>query len=147
MKDQGYESFYSNKSASPEGVCLFWKSDEFELKQKRDYPLNGALLDKDETLFKDLQAAIESCKPIKKNPNKTGNNTPKQPEVNHQQKPEFGEKGGEKQVKLETSEPKVSFSTFIKETYNTGICLGWTESKRKINSRVATCSSSSFIKT
>merc|ERR1711970_1000625 len=63
MKDEGYESFYSNKSASPEGVCLFWKSDEFELKQKRDYPINGALLDKDESLFKDLQEAIESCKP------------------------------------------------------------------------------------
>jgi hypothetical protein len=115
MKDEGYESFYSNKSASPEGVCLFWKSDEFELKQKRDYPINGALLDKDESLFKDLQEAIESCKPIKKNPNKTGNNPTPKPEVNNQnqQKPEFGEKGGEKQVKLETSEPKVTFSTFI----------------------------------
>ena len=46
-----------------------WKRDEFEAITKRDYPINGALLDKEDKLFADLQAAVESCKPIKQDPN------------------------------------------------------------------------------
>ena len=111
MKDEGYDSFYSNKSASPEGVCLFWKVNEFELIQKREYPLNGALLDKEEELFSDLRAAINSCKPIKKNPNRTTSPKTAAKESNddsnkEEEKPAFGEKGGTKQINPESAEPK-----------------------------------------
>ena len=46
-----------------------WKKDDFKKVSERDYPINGALLDKDDALFGDLQTAVESCKPIKQNPN------------------------------------------------------------------------------
>lgn len=62
LADEGYESFFSNKSASPEGVCLFWNKSDLEVICKRDYPINGALLDKDDSLFHDLQKIIEGCK-------------------------------------------------------------------------------------
>ena len=62
LADEGYESFFSNKSASPEGVCLFWNQSDFEIICKRDYPINGALLDKDDSLFHDIQKIIEGCK-------------------------------------------------------------------------------------
>ena len=62
LADEGYESFFSNKSSSPEGVCLLWNQSDFELICKRDYPINGALLDKEDSLFHDIQQIIESCK-------------------------------------------------------------------------------------
>ena len=100
MKPDGYESFYSNKSDSPEGVCLFWKRAEFELIEKRDYPINGALLDKEDALFTDLQQAVLTCKP-----NKTPHSKETKITTENDTKEDQDEKQGKK---VGSTQPKVS---------------------------------------
>ena len=73
LSSAGYDAHFSNKSSSPEGMATLWKRDEFDVIRKREYPINGALMDKEETLFADLQAAVEKCKPPKKDMNAQSN--------------------------------------------------------------------------
>ena len=68
LETEGFEGVFSNKSASPEGTCALWRKKSFEKVRFSEYPINGALLDKDEKLFDDLRGVVMKCKPVKKAP-------------------------------------------------------------------------------
>ena len=73
-------------------MAVLWRKDEFEKVSQRDYPINGALLDKDDSLFADLQAAVESCKPMKQDPNAQMKEKPNQKKNEETGEPKAGPK-------------------------------------------------------
>ena len=73
-------------------MAVLWRKDEFEKVSQRDYPINGALLDKDDSLFADLQAAVESCKPMKQDPNAQMKEKPNQKKKEETGEPKAGPK-------------------------------------------------------
>ena len=66
LETEGFEGVFTNKSASPEGTCALWRTRSFEKVKFNEYPINGALLDKEESLFDDLREVVMKCKPAKK---------------------------------------------------------------------------------